>query len=101
MADGTTLSACDRCRLDYGEKEPPCETCWVDLMPENEDAIRIFNLVRYQLVMASGGAVDLLHEAIHRAMELYQVRNRRECFEKVLTLGRWWIPKVNEKKGDE
>jgi hypothetical protein len=70
-------------------------------MEENEDAIRIFNLVRYQLVMASGGAVDLLHSAIWEAIDRYRVRNPVQCFEKVLTLGRWWIPKVNEKKGDE
>jgi hypothetical protein len=64
---------------------------------ENEDAIRIFFLVRYQLIMGMNGPVDVNHLAIYEAMKLYRIKNRRECFEKVLILARWWIEKMTNK----
>ena len=72
----------------------------VELLEENADAVKIFYLVRYQLIVSAGGAVDISHEAIHRAMELYRIENRRECFEKMLILSRWWIEKMNKKEGE-
>ena len=59
----------------------------------------IFERCRYQLIMSMGGPVDIAHEPIHRAMDLYGVNKKKECFEKVLTIGRWWLKKLNEKKG--
>ena len=80
-------------------EKPPCETCREEALEENSDALRIFFLIRYQLIMNSmGGAVDIRHEAIHRAMELYRIENRQRCFEKVLTLSRWWLEKLNASK---
>ncbi len=78
-------------------EEPPCEKCREEAFEENNDAIKIFFLIRYQLIMGMNGAVDISHEAIHRAMELYEIAHRQECFEKVLTLSRWWLERVNKR----
>jgi hypothetical protein len=68
-------------------------------LPANADAAKIFYIVRYQLIMSSGGPVDIIHSAIRDAMRDYRIDDRRKCFEKVTMLARrWWIPKLNEKK---
>ncbi len=94
------LPSCDGCRAMYSDRkppeEPPCETCRVLPMDENIDALRIFSIVKYQLIVSAGGAVDIYHEAIHKAMELYRTKNRLQCFEKVLLLARWWIDRLNK-----
>ena len=78
-------------------EDPPCEDCKVEPSIENTDAIRIFNMERYQLIMGQGGAIDMNHDAFHKAMRLYRIKNRRECYEKILVLGRWWIDRLNQK----
>jgi len=97
------LSAtCDDCRAMYAERKPPgkppCYTCRVDPMLENIDALRIFFIVRYQLIMGPGGPIDINHLAIDAAMQREGIEGR-ECFNKVASLGRWWLERVN-KKGD-
>ena len=78
--------------------EPPCWTCRVDLVPENADAYKVFNITRYQLILGPGSAFDIRHDAIWKAIDEYQVEKRLECFEKVrLLAGQWWIPRMNAK----
>lgn len=91
--DGKTLTACEKCRMDYADKNPPvtpCSTCRVDLQRENEDAARIFQIVRGQQICKWNGerdiAVDLNHLAVWAAIDAYGVRDRTGCFEKVLNL---------------
>jgi hypothetical protein len=97
--DGTVLTACERCRTVYKGKEqpeePPCETCRAELLEENEEAAQIFSITRSQLIMGFDRPIDINHTAIHSAMDLYGIKNRKECFEKVLTLSRWWLKKVS------
>ena len=50
--------------------------------------------------MGFSGPVDINHSAIHEAMRLYGIEDQKKCFEKVLTLGRWWLNKISERKGD-
>jgi hypothetical protein len=78
-------------------EEPPCETCRELPLKENEDALRIFYVVSNQFIMGFNGPVEICHQAIHEAMKLYRIRNRKECFEKVLTLSRWWIGEMTNK----
>ena len=78
-------------------EEPPCEDCRVEPLPENLDAIKIFDSERYQLIMGQGGPVDMNHSVIFEAMRLYKIKNRQQCYEKVLTLGRWWVSECNKK----
>ena len=50
--------------------------------------------------MGMNGPVDVNHQAIHEAMRLYKIKKRRECFEKVTILARWWINKISEKNSE-
>ena len=87
MADGTVLTACDRCRLDYEGKETPCDTCRVDLLPENEDAATVYMITRRQYITAENGrVVDISIPAVKTVMDLYGVREQRRCMSKVLML---------------
>ena len=33
--------------------------------------------------MSQAGPVDIDHNALHKAMELYEVKDKRDCFERV------------------
>jgi hypothetical protein len=75
----------------HGERTPPtippCDGCMVDLAEENEDAARIFQIVRGQVRTRFNGqhddVIDLDFNAVKMAMDLYQIHNQREVFEKV------------------
>lgn len=84
MADGRVLSACEWCWLDRPERAIPgnakCESCRVQLVDENNDAARIFQLVRGQKL--SNG--DLSHLAVWAAIDGYGIKDRVGCFEKCM-----------------
>jgi len=63
-------------------------------MEENQDAAEIYFLVQNQLIMGLRGPIDINHLAIHEAMKLYRIRERRDCFEKVLRLAIHFIEKA-------
>lgn len=48
------------------------------------------------MIVGMAGAVALNQMAIHRAMELYEIEDRRGCFEKVIALGRHFVRKQAE-----
>ena len=91
LENGTVLTKCDQCRTMYTERKPPgtppCESCRVELREENEDAARIYQTVRRQIITFFNGEVDkeidLNYVAVNVVMDLYGVRKKRECFEKV------------------
>jgi hypothetical protein len=78
----------------YAERKPPgtppCESCRVELKVENEDAARIFMIVRGQCRTRFNGkydvVVDLDHNAVWAAIDAYGVKDRTGTFEKVLNL---------------
>ncbi len=95
MADGTVLSACDRCRLDHEGKEPPCETCRIDLIEENGQAAEIYFMCRYQTVQfqeqENGEAVvrtDISIPAVEAAMRILGVKpsDQWTCLRRVRNL---------------
>jgi hypothetical protein len=47
--------------------------------------------------MSQGGPMSLNQVAIHEAMRLYKVVDKKGCFEKVVSLGRHIIAKEAEK----
>ncbi len=85
---------CPGCRELYAARtppqEPPCVTCRVDLFDDNEEAARIYQVVRRQVVTRFNGredvVIDVNHVAVWQAIDGYGVRDRRGCFEKVLRL---------------
>jgi hypothetical protein len=86
----------------YANREPsqesPCDICRPEFRIDNIDAFRIYDLTKYQYIMSMNGAVDINHMAVWKAIEKYQVRNEKETFEKVLTLCRWNINYMVEKR---
>ncbi len=78
-------------------EEPPCITCRIDSLPENKDALRIFFIMRTQLIMGPSGPIDLNHLAIDAAMLRERIEGRK-CFNQVLDLGQWWIDRISEKE---
>lgn len=102
LENGTIITKCDQCRQMWKERnergiegEPPCKECWTEPFEENEDAFKIFFLTRSQLIMGQS-PIDVNHLAIYSAMDLYDIKNRRECFEKVMKLSKWWIKKLKD-----
>ena len=79
-------------------EKPPCEICRIIPFIENEDALNIFFVTQYQFIMGFNGPIDINQLAIHEAMKLYNIKNRKECFEKVMILSRWWIEKIINKE---
>ena len=47
--------------------------------------------------MGPGGPVGINHNSIYRAMDLYGVENRKDCFEKVLILSAHILKAETEK----
>jgi hypothetical protein len=82
--DGVIMSACEKCRMDHAERTPPatppCESCRVQLVTENEDAARIYMTVRGQK-LSSG---ELNHLAVWAAIDGYGIKDRAGTFEKVM-----------------
>jgi hypothetical protein len=71
----------------YAERKPPgtppCDSCRVELREENEDAARIYQIVRGQTIE---GGRDLNHLAVWAAIDAYGVKDRTVVFEKVMQL---------------
>ena len=68
-------------------------------MHENEDAEKIYFMVRDQVIINPiGGVVAINQLAIHAAMDLYEVFDKKDCFEKVIKLGQYFISKEAEAK---
>jgi hypothetical protein len=92
LDDGSILTRCDQCRQMYAERKPPatppCESCRVELQVENEDAARIFMMVRGQKL--SNG--DLNHLAVWAAIDGYGIKDRVGTFERVMAT-HYAIPK--------
>lgn len=65
-------------------QEPPCEKCWVDLLPENREAAEIYMETRNQFITAGmGQVVDISIPAIKIVMDLYGIQDQKKCLHKV------------------
>ncbi len=69
--------------------DPPCEICWVDLLPENEVAAQIYFFVRSQAETRWNGEqdieIDLDHNAVWKAIEKFPggVKDEWSTFQKI------------------
>lgn len=76
-------------------KERPCATCKPEHIEANDEIIKIFKIVRNQLIIGFDTTIDLNHLAIWKALEKYQIENEVEVFEKIIWL---WHELKNLKK---
>lgn len=92
LDDGTVLTACERCRMDLEGKQPPCDTCRVDLMPENQEAATVFMDCRNQKIfeirltdngMPYSQLIDINIQAVESSMRIHRVKDREDCLSKV------------------
>ena len=86
--DGFVSTKCDQCRAAYAERipleEPPCHTCYVELMPENNEAMEVYMMVRSQYITAGmGQVVDVSIPAVKIVMDLLGVHDQLKCLNKV------------------
>jgi hypothetical protein len=75
----------------YGRRippaEPPCKTCRVELLEENEETAAVYMLTRRQVLTAGPGEpVDISIPAIKIVMDLYGVRDQKRCLNRVRRL---------------
>jgi hypothetical protein len=87
----------------YGNRippdEPPCETCRVDLLGENYEAAEIYIMCRNQVITAGmGEIVDINLQTVKTVMDLYGVKNQRECMEKVSKTFRHFLNKRRDEQ---
>ncbi len=83
---------CKKFYAKKGRSQPVCggENCGKGnvepLLEENEDAIFVFGHVRNQAIFGGMDAVpiDLNYGSVKFIMDLYNINNQRDCFEKVL-----------------
>ena len=84
------------CKFLKGERwdDSDCPRCLPFLLEENEDAALIYMLTQGQLIFGPKGPVDINQLAVHEAMKLYRIENKKDCFEKVLRLAGHFIEKA-------
>jgi len=85
----------------YGEpwSEARCENCRVDLLEENQDAGTVYIMCRNQVITAGmGEIIDINIQTVKTVMDLYTVKNQRECMEKVTKTFRYFL---NQRKANE
>jgi len=79
-----------------------CKICLPDCYEENIEAEKIFMVVRDQYIMSGmGGPIAINQVAIHQAMELYDIEYKRDCFDKVVNVGRKFLNDLNEKQKEK
>jgi len=66
-------------------------------MPENNDFFKVFMKVQNQHIMGFGGPVDLNFESVRFIMDIYDIPNRREVYEKVHRLYQITVAAMREK----
>ena len=80
--------SCSACKV-YGNAakrgEDACLECRVDLLPENFEAARLYQLCRRQIRTFHNGQsdkeLDLDFTAVKTVMDLYEVKDQRRCFD--------------------
>lgn len=85
---------CENCKAIWEKKKlpPPCMDCIPFLNENNEEAVSVYTMVANQVITAGMGTViDIDFKAIDFIMNLYDVKNRKVCFEKVVMLFRHFL----------
>ncbi len=91
------------CKTLKGKRwtDEKCSDCLPPLKECNKDAAEIYLLCHEQLIYAGTGTpVDINHMAVHEAMRLYKIRNRKSCFQRVLRINSHMMGIWNRKTQD-
>lgn len=78
-----TKPDCEICANLHAEKgrDPPCDSCSIDLLPENVETVQLYNLVRGQVLLtALGDSIDLNYTSVIEVMKLIGVEDSRDVF---------------------
>ena len=69
-------------------EDPPCQTCRVVLMDENEEVGNVYMITRGQIITMGehGAIVDISIPAIKTVMDLHGVKRQKECLNTVRKL---------------
>ena len=99
----TQAPKCEDCKLTTIKGEPwseaRCENCRVDLMEENQDAGKVYIMCRNQVITAGmGEVVDLNLQTVKTVMDLYNIKDQRECMEKVTKTFRHYLSKRRDEQ---
>lgn len=90
---------CTACQQIYSGKNkvPPCETCKPEYIEDNADVLKIFFLVRNQVIMGFESVIDINHLAIWELIDRFKIKNPVKVFEKIIFISRYWINKINNR----
>ena len=73
--------------MDF-DKKPPCKTCRPELFEENIEAVEIYSQCSGQWITSTAGLVDINILAVIEVMKIQEVKNQKECLEKVQIIAR-------------
>lgn len=92
--------SCDDCEEFYKRryKEPPCQECMPELLPENITAWMVYATVQNQYIMGSAGPIDVNINSVKTVMDLHGVTNQQEVLERVLHVSRHMIKRMHDKQ---
>lgn len=77
-------------------EEPPCDDCYVELMPENAEAVQIFPVVRNQVVTVGDHVIDINIPAVKTAMDLWGIKDQKSCLNKIRAAFHYFLPVQGE-----
>lgn len=86
---------CETCRNVYELSGVPfpednCIDCWPELMPENVEAFKVWSIVSGQRITSGmGQTIDINQVAVWRIIDELRIKNRFECFLKVMHIARY------------
>jgi len=70
-------------------------------MEENRDAAHIYQLCRRQVITAgeANEVIDINYQTVRTMMDLYGVKDQRECFERIISCFHHFLKKEREVRG--
>jgi len=93
---------CKGCMSMYGNRvppeTPPCESCRVELMPENHEAFNIYLTTRSQYIMGYSGPVAINQLAIWELIDRLKVKDPVNVFNRVVRCGQVFLARQMESK---
>ena len=86
----------------FDKGDPDCDECLPPLWPDNALPLEIYLKVQNQHIMGFSGPVDLNLESLFRVLDLYEVKDKKRCFDLVhrtyLQVSKARMEKANLKK---